>query len=120
MFNFLRPRSATAAAPAVDEVARAVAAGEMYLVDVRDLGELRQTGTAAGALHIPLSLIGLKADPKAPDALMAPGKPVAVFCAAGGRSAMAAQALGRMGYDPVWNLGGFADWQRAGGQVVRV
>ncbi len=119
MFNFLRSRPAQPL-PTVEEIAKAVAAGQMYLVDVRDIGELRQTGKAKGALHIPLSVIGVKADPQAPDAVIRPGRPVAVYCAAGGRSGMAAQVLTRLGYDPVWNIGGFGDWMRAGGQVEKV
>lgn len=119
MFNFLRPR-ATAAVPSVDEIARAVAAGEMHLLDVREVAELRQTGKARGALHIPVSLVAVRADPQAPDAALVPGKPVAVYCASGGRSGMAAQVLHRLGYDPVWNIGGLGDWVRAGGQVDKV
>ena len=119
MFNFLRSRP-TQAMPSAEEIAKAVASDQMYLIDVRDLGELRQTGKAKGALHIPLSLVAVKADPKAPDAVIAPGKPVAVYCAAGGRSGMAAQVLTRLGYEPVWNIGGFGDWVRAGGQVEKV
>ncbi|MBE2277663.1 MAG: sulfurtransferase [Rhodobacteraceae bacterium] len=119
MLRFLRPR-AVPPMPSVPEIAVAVAARQMYLVDVRERGELLQTGTARGARHIPLSQIGLRADPQAADAAIRPGMPVVVFCASGGRSGAAARRLRRMGYAPVWNLGGFGDWVRAGGQVERV
>jgi rhodanese-related sulfurtransferase len=46
--------------------------------------------------------------------------PVAVYCAAGGRAAMAAQALERLGYQTVYNLGSFSAWQASGGQVEQV
>ncbi|PTE13772.1 rhodanese-like domain-containing protein [Pseudogemmobacter blasticus] len=118
MFSFLRP-NAGPACPPVAEIAAAVARGEMVLVDVRETAELRGSGKAKGALHVPLGLLALKADPQAPDAVMAPGKPVVLYCASGGRSGMAAQTLRRMGYDPVWNLGGFGDWVAGGGQVDR-
>jgi rhodanese-related sulfurtransferase len=103
----------------VAEIAEAVAGDRMWLLDVREAAELRASGKAKGAVHIPLGLLGLKADPKAPDALIAPGRPVAVYCASGGRSGMAAQQLARMGYGPVWNLGGLGDWTRAGGAVEK-
>jgi rhodanese-related sulfurtransferase len=118
MFGFLRPAPA-APAPTVAEIAERVARGEMALVDVREAGEVRASGKAQGALHIPLGVLALKADPAAPDAVLRPGKPVAIYCASGGRSGMAAQMLGRMGYDPVWNIGGLGDWQAGGGQVER-
>lgn len=118
MFPFLRPRPAKPAPP-VAEIAAAVARGEMYLVDVREAAELRATGKARGALHLPMAVLALKADPQAPDALLKPGKPVVLYCASGARSGMAARMLEKMGYAPVWNLGGLADWARGGGAVER-
>jgi rhodanese-related sulfurtransferase len=91
----------------------------MILVDVRETGELRASGRARGALHVPLGVLALKADPSAPDAALSPGKPVCVYCASGGRSGMAAQILTRLGYAPVWNIGGLGDWVAGGGQVDR-
>ena len=46
------------------------------------------------------------------------GKPIAVYCAVGGRAGMAAQALAGMGFE-VHNIGGFGDWANAGGPVSR-
>ncbi len=118
MFRFLRSR-AVPPMPAVAEIAAAVAAGQMYLIDVRERGEILQTGTACGARHIPLSQIGLRADPQAAEAAIRPDRPVVVFCASGGRAGAAARQLRRLGYAPVWNLGGFGDWVRAGGQIEK-
>ena len=91
MFNFLRPASANANQPSLSQIADGVAKGEITLVDVREAGEVRASGKAKGALNIPLGVLQLKADPSAPDALLRPGKPVALYCASGGRSGMAAQ-----------------------------
>jgi len=101
-------------------VVAAVAAGEMTLIDVREAGEIRASGIAAGAIHIPLGLIPVKADPAAPDrpAGLREDRPVALYCASGARSGRAAQALRQMGYTDVTNLGGLADWVAAGGQVT--
>lgn len=117
MFNFLRPAGGPPRAPSVAEIAAAVAEGRMVLIDVREAGELKSSGKAKGALHLPLGVLALKADPGAPDAALRPGKPVCVYCASGGRSGMAAQVLARMGYDPVYNIGGLGDWVAGGGQV---
>lgn len=104
---------------AADAVALA-AKGEITVLDVREAAEIAASGTARGGLHIPVSLVPLKADPKAPDrdARLDPNKPVAVFCAVGGRAGMAAQALQKLGYE-AHNIGGFSDWASAGGPVTR-
>jgi rhodanese-related sulfurtransferase len=118
MLNFLRSQPAKALS--VPQVRAAVASGEMLLVDVRERAEVLASGTAEGALHVPLSLITLKADPRGPgfDGRFA-GKTVAVFCASGARSGMAVQALQKLGYSAV-NLGGFGAWVQAGGPVSRL
>ena len=78
---------------------------------------LQASGTAAGAVHIPLGLLPLKADPKAPDYdARLTGKPVAVFCAAGARAGRAVALLEQFGHEAV-NIGGFADWCGCGGEV---
>ena len=120
MLNFLRP-SEPQARLTMQDVMSMVEKGEMLLVDVRERGELAATGTAKGAIHVPVSLITVKADPKAPnkDARFDLEKPVAVYCASGGRSGMAVQTLQRMGYK-AYNLGGFGAWVQSGGQVVRI
>lgn len=97
-----------------------LAKGHITVIDVREAAEIAASGTAAGGLHIPLSMIPLKANPKGPDfdRRIDPTKPVGVFCAVGGRAGMAAQALGSMGYE-AHNLGGFSDWAAAGGPISR-
>lgn len=104
--------------PTVSDVAAKVALGQMRLIDVREIAEVKASGKAEGALVIPLSLLPLKADPKQPGNLLQPGLPVAVYCASGGRSGMAADVLTRLGYAPVSNLGGLRDWAAGGGKVV--
>ncbi len=112
-----RPAAASALSPA--EAVRKAAAGEILLIDVRDAAEVRATGRAQGAVHAPLFRLADLADPRHPDHLAAlvPARPVAVYCASGGRSAIAADLLRRLGYTTVYNLGGFAGWCAAGGPV---
>jgi rhodanese-related sulfurtransferase len=111
-------RSQPHARPSIAEIADQVAQGRMVLIDVREVAEAKASGVAQGARLIPLSLLGLKADPKHPDCELPQGMPVAVYCAAGGRSAMAADALARLGYGTVVNIGGLRDWAAGGGKVV--
>ena len=110
-------RSSTPRITAKDAVARQ---GTTTVIDVREAAEVKASGCATGALHIPLSLVVMKADPKSPDfdARIAQEKPICVYCASGGRSAMAAQALSKLGYD-AHNIGGLADWVSAGGAISR-
>jgi len=118
MFNIFGGNSAKRLT-AADAVAQ-VKSGAMTVIDCREAGELQASGTAMGGVHIPLSLIMMKADPKSPDydKRLDPAKPVAIFCASGGRSGMGAQALQRLGYT-AHNIGGFGDWVNAGGAVQR-
>lgn len=91
------------------------------LVDIRDSAELAQTGKAAGSLHIPRGSLEFKADLTAPsaDKSFALDRPVILHCASGGRAALAGKLLKDMGYEKVYNLGGFKDWAEAGGKVEK-
>lgn len=91
--------------------------GEVVLLDVREGNEVQASGRAKAALHIPLGLLPLKADPKSPDFdARLQGKPIAVYCAAGARAGRAVQFLTSVGLQAE-NIGGFADWCAAGGPV---
>ncbi|MBV8839261.1 MAG: hypothetical protein JO000_22220 [Alphaproteobacteria bacterium] len=46
-------------------------------------------------------------------------RPVILHCASGGRAALAGKLLKDMGYQKVFNLGGFKDWVEAGGKVEK-
>ncbi len=95
-----------------------VAAGAV-LLDIRDSAELADTGHAVGSVHIPRGSLEFKADPVSPayDARLQLDGPIVLHCAAGGRAALAGKLLMDMGYTQVFNLGGFKDWQEAGGAV---
>jgi rhodanese-related sulfurtransferase len=103
----------------VPQAIELAAKGEIVLLDVRETGEVASSGTARGAIHIPLGLLPLRADPRAPDYdERLTGKPVAVFCAAGARAGRAVELLERFGHEAV-NIGGFGDWCGCGGPVQR-
>ena len=103
------------------EAVALAAQGALTVIDVRDISEVKATGKAKGALHVPLMMLATRCDPKSPECLpeLATDKPLAVYCASGGRSQMAAGMLAQMGYGSVANIGGLGDWQAAGGPVER-
>ncbi|OWU83888.1 hypothetical protein ATO6_15840 [Oceanicola sp. 22II-s10i] len=118
MFQFL---NRTPSAPALS-AADAIAAGdEVILVDIRELGEVRASGMARGAIHIPLMMLQFRADPRHPDydARLKPDARICLYCASGGRAGSALGIMRQLGYSDVHNIGGLAHWARAGGEVVK-
>ena len=98
-----------------------MAKGDALLVDVRDGAEVAASGKIVGAVHVSRGLIEFKADPDEPghDKRFDKARPVILYCASGGRSALAGKLLKDMGYTHVYNLGGFKDWAESGGEVER-
>jgi rhodanese-related sulfurtransferase len=113
--------AARAAVPAIapQEAAALAAQGKALIVDVRDGTELQASGKVKGALHVSRGLLEFKADPDSPmyDPKFRKDKTIILYCASGGRSALAGKTLKDMGYADVRNLGGFQDWQASGGAV---
>ena len=108
---------AEVASVSVDD-ALALAGGEDALfVDVRERAE-QGAGAIAGAVAAPRGFLEFIADPASPmhNPALSSGKRLIVYCASGGRSALAAKTLQDMGYADVANLtGGFQAWSEAGG-----
>ncbi|HXS08178.1 MAG TPA: rhodanese-like domain-containing protein [Rhizomicrobium sp.] len=98
------------------EAQEMVAKDGAVIVDVRDSAELQASGKAKGAIHIPRGSLEFKADDTTSyhDKNLARDRPVILYCAAGSRAALAGKALKDMGYQKVFNLGGFKDWVDAG------
>jgi rhodanese-related sulfurtransferase len=114
--------AANAAVPRISgKEAQEMVANGALLVDVRDGTEVAASGKAAGAIHIPRGSLEFKADTTAAtaDANFALDRPVILHCAGGGRAALAGKLLKDMGYQKVYNLGGFKDWVEAGGKVEK-
>jgi len=83
---------------------------DVLVIDVRETGEHEQ-GSIPGARLVPRGLLERDISGVAPD----PSQPVVVFCAGGGRSALAALSLTGMGYRDVSSLaGGFDRWKSEG------
>jgi rhodanese-related sulfurtransferase len=101
------------------DAAALIQRGQVLVVDVRDGLEIQSTGKVRGAKHIARGMLEFRADPDSPyyDKEFSRDKTVIVYCASGGRSALAGKTLQDMGYKDVRNLGGFKDWVENGGAV---
>ncbi|MGE2691569.1 rhodanese-like domain-containing protein [Mycolicibacterium pulveris] len=103
------------------EASELIANGNTLVVDVRDAHEVQESGKVAGAVHVPRGMLEFRADPDSPyhDESFTRDKTVILYCASGGRSALSGQALKELGYEQVYNLGGFGDWADSGGAVEK-
>jgi rhodanese-related sulfurtransferase len=80
------------------------------LIDVREDNEFT-AGHAAGAIHLGKGVIERDIESKVPDK----STPLVLYCGGGFRSALAADALQKMGYTGVVSLdGGWRAWNQAG------
>ena len=95
--------------------------GQALVVDVRDGLEVQATGKIQGARHVSRGMLEFRADPDSPshDKAFDRDKTVIVYCASGGRAALAGKTLKDMGYKDVRNLGGFKGWVDSGGAVEK-
>jgi rhodanese-related sulfurtransferase len=95
--------------------------GNTLVVDVRDAPEVEKSGKVAGAVHVSRGMLEFRADPDSPyhDKNFSKDKNVILYCASGGRAALAGKVLKDMGYAHVYNIGGFKDWAEAGGAVEK-
>ncbi len=92
-----------------------ISKGDALVVDVRDAPEVAASGKIAGAVNVSRGMLEFRADPESPyhDKNFDRDKTVILYCASGGRSALAGKLLKDMGYDKVYNVGGFKDWTGA-------
>jgi rhodanese-related sulfurtransferase len=113
--------AANAAVPKItpDKARDLIAKGNTLIVDVRDAPEVEKSGKVAGAVNISRGMLEFRADPESPyhDKNFSKDKTMILYCASGGRSALSGKVLKDMGYDEVYNLGGFKDWAESGGAV---
>ena len=101
----------------VDQLADELQQGNVVLVDIREPEERSATGTIPGALHAARGMLEFYADPACPyhRAEFETDRRVVLFCASGGRSALAAKTLQQLGYANSAHLdGGFKAWSSAG------
>lgn len=86
---------------------------EFALVDVREESEFA-SGHLPGAIHLGKGIIERDIEQQIPDT----STKVVLYCGGGFRSALAADALQKMGYTDVISMdGGWSGWKAAGFEV---
>ena len=84
--------------------------GDTVIVDVREKDEW-DDGHIPDAVHMSRGMLELEVEDKFPD----PNTTIICHCGGGGRSALAAESLQKMGYKNVRSMaGGFKAWKAAG------
>ena len=113
--------AANAAVPRItaDQAREMMAKGEALILDVRDAPEVEKSGKVQGAVNVSRGMLEFRADPESPyhDKKFDRSKPVILYCASGGRSALSGKTLKDLGYEKVFNLGAFKDWAESGGAI---
>lgn len=90
------------------------------VVDIRDHRELYLKGRIPGSVHAPRGMLEFWVDPASEyhREVFEPSKRFILYCAGGGRSALAAKTMKDMGYSNVGHLEpGFGGWEAAGMEI---
>lgn len=106
-----------------EQVATELDGGGVTLVDIREDDERLQNGAIPNAVRAPRGMLEFWADPTSPyhREEFDPARRTILYCASGGRSALAADTLQGMGYGNVAHLdGGFKGWKEGGNPVEEV
>jgi rhodanese-related sulfurtransferase len=104
-----------------DALAAELSSGQVVLIDVREPAECAQNGTIPGAVNAPRGMLEFYADPASayhrPE--FDPARRTILYCASGGRSALAVASLTQLGYSNVAHLdGGLKAWTASGHDVA--
>tara|TARA_B100000427_G_scaffold57606_1_gene45174 strand:- start:534 stop:923 length:390 start_codon:yes stop_codon:yes gene_type:complete len=91
------------------------------LIDIRDTAELQRLGSIEKSFHISRGLLEFSIHPESAYSQkekLDHNKEMVLFCAAGGRSALAAKTLNEMGFKKVSHVdGGFASMKDSGFKI---
>lgn len=93
-----------------------------FIIDVREESEVANFGLIKNAIHLPRGLIEFKLE------LNSQNNPANInnhsnllfYCAGGYRSALAANAVKSLGFQNVYNIGGFGEWVDNGGEIEKI
>ena len=93
------------------------------LIDIRDAVELQNLGRIENSFHISRGLLEFSIHPDSAyvqNKNLDLNKELVLFCAAGGRSALAAKTLKEMGFKNVSHVeGGFGNMSNSGFKVIK-
>ena len=92
----------------VEQAATEIEEGSVTLVDIREDDERTQNGAIPNSVRAPRGMLEFWADPSSPYHRQEfdPDRRHILYCAAGGRSALAADTLQRMSYENVCHVDG--------------
>ena len=115
--DYLAEANAVVTRIAAEEAIKHYGEAGAVFVDVRDSAAIAKTGTIKGAVRIPRGFMEFSADEASPyyNQAMKRDANIYLVCGAGGQAALTGKVLKEMGYDKVVNIGGFGDWEKAGG-----
>jgi len=109
---------ANAAVPRLNpaEVRDMMGKENVLIVDVRDAAELASGGKLKGAVNVSRGLLEFRADPESPNHNpdFQKDRTVLIYCGSGGRAALSGKTLKDLGYQSVYNAGGFKELADAG------
>jgi rhodanese-related sulfurtransferase len=109
---------ANAAVPRLNpaEVRDMIGKGNILIVDVRDAPELASGGKLKGAVNVSRGMLEFRADPESSfhNPAFQTDKTVLIYCGSGGRAALSGKTLKELGYQSVYNAGGFKELADAG------
>jgi len=124
IFAELETRKAGIENLSIDDLVRELATNDdLLLVDLREIQERVDLGTIPGATHVPRGMLEFWASPASPyyRDYFQENRRTIVFCAGGGRSVLAVEALEDMGFTDVAHVeAGFRGWQEGGHKVEDV
>jgi rhodanese-related sulfurtransferase len=114
--DMLAAANATVPRIQATDLRRLCTEGNVLIVDVRDAPELTAGGKVKGAVNVSRGMLEFRADPESQyhNPVFQKDKTVILYCASGGRSALAGKVLQELGYKSVYNAGAFKDLAEAG------
>ena len=120
--EMLAAANATVPKISYEDARKMMQEGKALVVDVRDAPEVQAGGKIKGALNVSRGMLEFLADADSPyhDKSFVKDRPIMVYCAAGGRSALSGKVLKELGYQNVHNLGAFKSWVDSGGEIEKV
>ena len=106
----------------IEEALKLSNEGKCNLIDIREKGELDNTGKVENSNHIPRGMLEFWLDPESPyfkEGRLDMNKEMVLFCAGGLRSALAAKSLKEMGFEKVSHIdGGFVAISQSDFKIV--
>ena len=105
-----------------EEALKKIKDKQCNLVDIRETIELQKEGSIEESFHIPRGLLEFSINPESPyikNEKFDLNKEIVLFCAAGGRSALAAKTLKDIGFEKVSHIAGGFNLMKSSGFKIK-